>query len=155
MKKLISLILAVFMLLSLAACTKKPAETDETADPTADITSEDGTEKAPESETETDTETETDKEDETSTDVEGDTVGEPDGDTSPTALTQDEALAIAKSFVGDRDPDLGYPYSVKFESVDAGTYRFKVSMFIEEQERYTSCGYVLVDPDGNATKFDW
>ncbi len=154
MKKLISILLSIFMLLSLAACAKKPAGEDETAAPTADITDGKETEKSPESETETDTETDT-EEAETSTDVEGDTVGEPDGDTTPTALTQDEALAIAKSFVGDRDPDLGYPYSVKFESVDAGTYRFKVSMFIEEQERYTNCGYVLVDPDGNATKFDW
>ena len=162
MKKLISILLCAVMLLSVAACAKKPAEGDETTDVTTkapeDKTEGEDTKKSPESETEadvTDKAPETDKVTETETDVEVDTKGEPDGDTAPSTLTEAEALAIAKDFVGDKDPDLGYIYSVKFDSVDAGTYCFKVSMYIEDQGRYSTCGYVLVDPNGNASKFDW
>lgn len=160
MKKFISLLLCAIMILSVAACAKKPADVDEPEDvkteAPADKTEGEDTKKSPESETEKITDdTETEKVTETETYVEADTVGEPDGDTTPTELTQDEALDIAKKFVGDKDPDLGYVYSVKFESVDAGTYCFKVSMYIEDQGRYSTCGYVLVDPAGNASKFDW
>ena len=160
MKRFISLLLCAIMILSVAACTKKPATTDETTDlkteAPADKTEGEETKKSPESETDKPvSDTDTEKVTETETDVVADTVGEPDGDTTPTELTQDEALAIAKDFVGDRDPDLGYMYSVNFDSVDAGTYCFKVSMYIEDQGRYSTCGYVLVDPHGNAAKFDW
>ena len=164
MKKLISVLLCALMVLSLAACAKKPVEGDETTDVTTkapdDKTEGEETKKSPESETEADVtdkapDTDTEKGTETETDVEVDTKGEPDGDTAPSSLTEAEALAIAKDFVGDKDPDLGYIYSVKFDSVDAGTYCFKVSMYIEDQGRYSTCGYVLVDPMGNASKFDW
>ena len=165
MKRFISVLLCVIMAVSLAACTKAPKTTDDVTDikdikteAPADKTEGEDTKKSPESDTEadvTDKAPETDKATETETDVDVDTKGEPDGDTSPTTLTEAEALAIAKDFVGDRDPDLGHLYSVKFDSVDAGTYCFKVSMYIEDQGRYSTCGYVLVDPDGNASKFDW
>ena len=165
MKKLISILLAATMLLSFASCAKK--KTDVPADDTKEnISTESKAEeskKSPESETEKPEDTEeitnvvTEKatEAEDTTDVVLDTVGKPDGDKTPSSLTQDEALAIAKSFVGDKDPDLGYTYSVQFDSVDKGTYCFKVSMYIEDQERYSTCGYVLVDPEGNAEKYDW
>ena len=156
MKKLVTLLLAAAMILCLAACTKEPVDTDETTEAENTV---DSTTNSPESDTEKETETEAESETETETEAvsgpEGDTVGEPDGDTAPTELTRDEALAIAKDLVGEYDPDLGYKYSVQFDSVDGGTYKFKVSMYIEDQERYSTCGYVLVDPEGNATKFDW
>lgn len=162
MKRFISLLLCAIVILSLAACSKKPADTDETTNintnAPADKTEGEDTKKSPETETGdgvTDKAPDTEKVTETETDIDVDTKGEPDGDTTPTELTEAEALAIAKNFVGDRDPDLGYLYSVKLDSVDAGTYCFKVSMYIEDQGRYSTCGYVLVDPSGNAAKFDW
>lgn len=156
MKKLVTLLLAAAMILCLASCAKDPVDTDETTEAENTV---DSTTNSPESDTEKETETEAESETETETEAqsgpEGDTVGEPDGDTAPTELTRDEALAIAKDLVGEYDPELGYKYSVQFDSVDGGTYKFKVSMYIEDQERYSTCGYVLVDPEGNATKFDW
>ena len=165
MKKSISILLAAVMALSFASCAKKKADvpTDDTKENVSTESKAEETKKSPESETKAPVETDevtsvvTDKVTvaEDTTDVVLDTVGKPDGDKTPSPLTQDEALAIAKSFVGDKDPDLGYTYSVQFDSVDKGTYCFKVSMYIEDQERYSTCGYVLVDPEGNAEKYDW
>ncbi len=144
MKKIITILLVCAAVLSLAACRKDAPEKE----------TEKETEVQTVAETEAKTEAETEAKTEANTDY-VDTVGEPDGDTTPATLTEEEALQKVKDFLGERDPDTGYLYSVQFESADKGSYTFRVSWYLEDQERYSECGKVIVDPDGNVYKFDW
>ena len=85
----------------------------------------------------------------------GDTTGEKH-------ITEEEALAAAKAYLGDKDPDTGYKYSFvsqgTMEDTDTGEtfYKVRVSWYLPEDDRYSVCGYLLVTQDGKTvTKFDW
>ena len=77
-------------------------------------------------------------------------------------IGEDAALAAAKAYLGDTDPDTGYKYAFApdgiMEDTDAGKeyYKIRVSWYLEDQDRYSVCGYLLVSLDGGEIlKFDW
>ena len=149
MKKIISVILLLAMAASLAACSPKGlGGNDTTADTTAPIvTSPDGFDDVtapPEDTTKTE---ETTKAEET-------TEAPDDGIT-----TADEAVAAARAWLGESDPDTGYKYAFSYDGMinEGGIEYFKirVSWYIEEQERYSRCGDLLVSPDGKVSKYSW
>lgn len=77
-------------------------------------------------------------------------------------ITEEEALAAAKAYLGDKDPDVGYSYSFvsqgTMEDAETGEsfYKVRVSWYLPEDDRYSVCGYLLVSRDGKTvTKFDW
>ena len=93
-----------------------------------------------------------------------DTTGSDGGDTTTGEkhITEEEALAAAKAYLGDKDPDTGYKYSFvsqgTMEDTDTGEmfYKIRVSWYLPEDDRYSVCGYLLVSQDGKTvTKFDW
>ena len=150
MKKIISVILLIAMVASLASCSlAKGGGDDSTADTTApQVTSPAGfddvtappedTTKAPET---------TEKEPETT-------------EAPETGITNaEEAVATAKAWLGETDPDTGYMYAFSYDGIleDGGVsyFRIRVSWYIEEQERYSLCGYLLVSPEGNVSKYSW
>ncbi len=152
MKKLISAILLIAMVATLASCSQGALGGKDTTDGTTtpqvtspngfdDVTAppEDTTEK-PEETTEADTEETTEAPD--------------DGIT-----TADEAVAAARAWLGESDPDTGYKYAFSYDGTltENGIeyFRVRVSWFIEEQERYSICGYLLVSPDGKVSKYSW
>ncbi len=77
-------------------------------------------------------------------------------------ITEEEALAAAKAYLGDADPDTGYKYSFvsqgTMEDTETGEefYKVRVSWYLPEDDRYSVCGYLLVTKDGKSiSKFDW
>lgn len=71
-----------------------------------------------------------------------------------------EAVNAAREWLGDSDPDTGYKYSYSFDEMltDNGKEYFKVrvSWYIEEEDRYSLCGYLLVSEGGGSIqKYDW
>ena len=81
---------------------------------------------------------------------------------SPKYITEEEALAAAKAYLGEKDPEVGYSYSFvsqgTMEDTETGEsfYKVRVSWYLPEDDRYSVCGYLLVSRDGkNVTKFDW
>lgn len=93
-----------------------------------------------------------------------DTTGDDVGDTSngEKHITEEEALAAAKAYLGDKDPDTGYKYSFvsqgTMQDTDTGEefYKILVSWYLPEDDRYSVCGYLLVSRNGKTvTKFDW
>lgn len=83
-----------------------------------------------------------------------------DAVSSDEAFGMDDAVAAAREWLGESDPDTGYKYSYSFDEMfsDGGTEYFKVrvSWYLEEEDRYSLCGYLLVSGDGNSIrKFNW
>lgn len=157
MKRYIAILLALLAVLSLAACRKVEKDPKDTTD--ADVIT-----TFPEDTTATDHDCTTQPEDTTEPE---DTTKDPDqtsdapatdeGTTAPiNEINEDSAVRIAKDYLGERDPDTGYLYSYQFiEKTAEGEYKIKVSWYLEEDERYSTCGYLLVSPEGKVTKFDW
>ena len=71
----------------------------------------------------------------------------------------DKAVAAAREYLGEKDEETGYKYAYSFDTMmtEDGVeyYKIRVSWYITEEERYALCGYLLVDADGNVTKYDW
>ena len=149
MKKL-ALITAMLLIvsLSLSACSQAKSESEDSTLPVSTPQGFEDVTAPPEPETDESTDNVTDGT------TDGDTSASPEGITTP-----EEAVAAAKAYLGDEDPDIGYPYSFSYDGMftDNGTEYFKirVSWFIEEQERYSLCGYLLVGADGTVTKYSW
>ena len=161
MKKLIAIMLILTAVVTLASCkgTDDTPEdttdaydvttyengdgtTSEREDPPAPIIEETTTGKGEETETEDD---ELDTED----------VTEPATEPA-TAMTVERALQIARDYNGDVDPDSGYKLSYRFEEMtDEGDYKIRIAAYIEEDDRYTNSGYLIITPEGKITKFDW
>ena len=89
-----------------------------------------------------------------------------DNDTSSAApdttgeFGTEEAVEAARAYLGDSDPDSGFKYAYSFDEMftDNGTEYFKirVSWYIEEEERYSLCGYLLVSDYGQSIrKYNW
>lgn len=151
MKKLISIILLLATFCTLFACSPKKGGDDTTGDTTVPVTNPDGfeevttpsTDKKPEDTTAADT---------TATDT-----------TAPapeiTVKDADAAVTRAREWLGETDPDTGYKYAYSYDGsmIENGKpfFRIRVSWFIEEQERYSLCGYLLVGADGTVTKYSW
>ena len=150
MKKLISIILLIAMVATLASCSlAKGGGDDSTADTTAPkVTSPAGFDDvtAPPEDTTKASET-TEKEPETTE------------ATAKGITTAEEAVAAAKAWLGETDPDTGYMYAFSYDGTmtEGGVeyYKIRVSWYIEEQERYSRCGDLLVSPDGKVSKYSW
>ena len=145
MKRYIAFLLAIITILSLASCRKIEKEPDETTG--AEIST---------------TEPETTMAEETTAEEET-TAPETTAEETTEAITEpiveineETAVHIAKEYLGERDPDTGYLYSYQYvETTAEGDFKIKVSWYLEEDERYSTCGYLLVSEEGMVTKFDW
>ncbi|MBR6675837.1 MAG: hypothetical protein IKL24_00710 [Clostridia bacterium] len=141
---------------------------DVTAPPVNTDTTADSNESTPPPETnkpepDTDTaapETDTDAPDENTT--EPDDTGAPDTDTGTPELiitNNAEAIEAARNFLGLVDSETGYQYAYSNDGMltENGIEYFKVrvSWIIVEEERLSLCGYLLVSPYGDVTKYDW
>lgn len=151
MKRIMIVLLALWML-TLCACRKieKPEPTaKDTTDPVTTAAT-DTTEAGPPLSYPTDKETSADGAD-------------PDDATAAAVrITEDEAVAAARNYLGETDPDTGYRYSFTYQDLyldtDTGIeyHRIRVSWYLEEDDRYSTCGYLLVALDGaSVQKFDW
>ncbi len=154
MKKYMALVLAMMMVLSLSACKRIEKDPDDTTDSQVVTTAPDETsEKEPEDTTEPEetTDADTTAEDTTVSDTTEEDTTEP-----ITEINSETAVRIAKDYLGERDPDTGYLYSYQYvETTAEGEFKIKVSWYLEEDGRYSTCGYLLVTPEGKVTKFDW
>ena len=153
MKKIIALLLAVISIVAFASCrAATPENPEKTSDDSTVPSVVAGTAEAVDAET-----SEVDTEDNATSYV-VDTKPEETTATEETAPQMDEgkAVSLARQFLGETDPDTGYAYSYQFETITSdGDYKIKVSWYIAEDERFSTCGYLLVSPDGDVTKFDW
>jgi len=151
MKRYIAILLALLAIFSLAACRKVEKDPKDTTDPAEITTSPDETTVTGDDCT-TKPEDTTEEPDETSS---PDTTEE--DTTEPIAeINEETAVRIAKDYLGERDPDTGYLYSYQYvETTAEGEFKIKVSWYLEEDERYSTCGYLLVSGEGKVTKFDW
>ncbi|MBQ4066467.1 MAG: hypothetical protein IJD22_02360 [Clostridia bacterium] len=159
MKKLISIALLIATVCLLASCSTNIADNETDAETTIPVTSpegfEDVTAPAPEGTTAPDTE---DGDETTATEE-----TEPETEDETTAVdkisTPDEAVAAAKEWLGEVDNETGYKYAYSYDGTleDGQTTYFKVrvSWFIEEQGRSSLCGYLLVSPEGEVSKYSW
>ena len=149
MKKILKTLIVTAALITAAAClfscARSAGKEEDTTEPTV-TTERSGFENvtAPPESTGADTETS------------GDAVSS-DADTS---LTNEEAVEAAKAWLGETDPDTGYKYAYSFDGMDENggeeCFRIRVSWYLEDEDRYSLCGYLLVSEDGkNIQKFDW
>ena len=151
MKKLISIILLLAMFCTLFACSPKKGGDETTDDTTVPVTNPDGFEEV--------TTPSTDKKPEDTTAA--DTTAADTTAPAPeiTVKDADAAVAKAREWLGETDPDTGYKYAYAYDGsmIENGKpfFRIRVSWFIEEQERYSLCGYLLVGADGTVTKYSW
>ncbi|MBE6713984.1 MAG: hypothetical protein E7575_01680 [Ruminococcaceae bacterium] len=154
MKKITSFALAFVLLFSLAACSaaSKDKKDDDT---TLEVTNPQGYEDitAPPADA---VDTKNDPSDESGED----TTAEDTTDSSDEKIASaDDAIKAARAFLGESDPDTGYKYAYSYNGMmtDNGVLYFKVrvSWYIEEQERYSLCGELLVNEDGEVRKYNW
>ena len=149
MKKILKTLIVTAALITAAAClfscARSAGKEEDTTEPSV-TTERSGFENvtAPPESTGADTETS------------GDAVSS-DADTS---LTNEEAVEAAKAWLGETDPDTGYKYAYSFDGMDENggeeCFRIRVSWYLEDEDRYSLCGYLLVSEDGkNIQKFDW
>lgn len=131
----------------LSACSVREADAETTAQTTEAETTQDDTTAPAESEDNTS--------EQDNTTAESTNPGEKQ-------ITEEEALAAAKAYLGDKDPDTGYKYSFvsqgTMQDTDTGEefYKVRVSWYLPEDDRYSVCGYLLVTKDGKSiSKFDW
>ncbi len=154
MKKLISIILLLSLSVCLlASCTAKGGKDDTTAgDTTTPITGPEGFEDvtAPPENDDTTAAKDTTAKDTTAKD----TTAKKDKVSNP-----EEAIEAARKWLGESDPETGYKYAYSYDGIqkdnDKSYHRVRVSWYIEDQERYSLCGYLLIDKDGNITKYSW
>ena len=149
MKKILKILIAIAALITAAAClfscARGAGKEEDTTEPSV-TTERSGFEDvtAPPESTGADTETSSD-------------AVSSDADTS---LTNEEAVEAAKAWLGETDPDTGYKYAYSFDGMDENggveCFRIRVSWYLEDEDRYSLCGYLLVSEDGkNIQKFDW
>ena len=157
MKKITVIAFALVLTALLSACTPGAVGNDTTDDTTIPVTSPDGFEDVtapPVADT-------TAKEETTDApkDTEEDTTLADTTEKSDKISTPDEAVAAARAYKGEEDKDIGYKYAYSYDGMmtDGGVeyYKIRVSWYIEEQERYSKCGYILVGADGSCKEFDW
>lgn len=156
MKKFISIALLIFAVCILSSCTANTKNNGNDAETTIPVTSPEGFEDV----------TAPAVEDTTSADTESidDTTAADDTTTEETTsadkiATADDAVAAAKEWLGETDEGTGYKYTYSYDGTleDGGVtyYKIRVSWFIEEQGRSSLCGYLLVSPQGDVSKYSW
>ncbi len=154
MKKITSFALALALLFSLAACSaaSKDKKDDDT---TLEVTNPQGYEgitAPPDDNTDTKNDLPDDKDEDT-------TAEDTTAVKEETIASADDAIKAARDFLGESDPDTGYKYAYSYNGMmtDNGVLYFKVrvSWYIEEQERYSLCGELLVNEDGEVRKYNW
>ena len=151
MKQRIIAAILLVLTLSMSACSVRQMEeeTPETTQQTEETTRLQETDPQTEEDT-TIAQTTVDEEEDTTTGH------------SPKYITEEEALAAAKAYLGEKDPEVGYSYSFvsqgTMEDTETGEsfYKVRVSWYLPEDDRYSVCGYLLVIRDGkNVPIFDW
>lgn len=132
----------LLLLLCMTACSVRDTAEETTAETTqADTTQEDTTSPV------------TTEED---TSALGDTAADSTDSEGGKQITEEEALAAAKAYMGDTDPDTGYKYSFAsqgtMQDTDTGEeyYKVRVSWYLPEDDRYSVYGYLLVTKDGKS-----
>ena len=95
-----------------------------------------------------------------STAYDSETSGAANSSDADASLTNEEAVEAARAWLGETDPDTGYKYAYSFDGMDENGgeeyFRIRVSWYLEDEDRYSLCGYLLVSEDGkNIQKFDW
>ena len=152
MKKISVIALLLSLVALLCACAPAGLSDETTADTTIPVTSPDGFEDVtapPVADTTANNDKETAADDTTA------------DDTTKASVVPDAeaALDLARNWLGDTDPDIGYKYAFSYDGMmtDNGKeyYKIRVSWYIEEQERYSLCGYLLVDESGAVSKYSW
>lgn len=154
MKKIVSVFLMTLMVITLFSCTAKTGNGDGSeAETTTPITGPEGFEDVTAPETE-----------DTKAQSEENTVAET---TSPEETTNaktglgsyEDAMDTARKWLGETDPDTGYKYAYSYDGIqkdgERSFHRVRVSWYIEEEDRYSLCGYLLVDENGNVSKYSW
>ena len=154
MKKITVTALILATLLLFSGCTLYGGGADTTTADTIPVTSPEGFEDvtAPPEDTK--------NEEAKDTSAADDTTAEPETEKDSGKIeTPDEAVAAARDYLGETDSDTGYKYAYSYDGMmTEGSdeyFKIRVSWFIEEQERYSLCGYILVSPEGECFKFSW
>lgn len=152
MKKIISVLLICAFVFALFSCTAKTAGNDESKnDTTVPVTGPEGFEDVTAPVTE-------DSKDEETTEAES-TAPAVTTDEKTGLCSYEEAIDIAKNWLGETDPDTGYKYAYSYDGIqkdgESSFHRVRVSWHIEEEDRYSLCGYLLVDANGNVSKYSW
>lgn len=74
-------------------------------------------------------------------------------------FTTTDAVAAARAWMGDADEETGFLYSYSFDEMitEDGKeyYKIRVSWYIEEEDRYSLCCYLLVGEDGSVRNYNW
>lgn len=148
MKRLLFCILAALLALNLFSCVPINKPVDTTAETTVFI------------DTEEDLADVTAPPETTARDTDEKTTSEKVTTAGPFAVNnKDEAIDAAKRFLGTVDEDTGYQYGFSFDTQveDGGEiyYKIRVSWHIVEEDRFSLCGYLLVDRYGNVSKYNW
>ena len=144
--KAAAIILAAVMLcLGAASCTRPGSGEDTTKEPSV-TTERKGFEDV------------TDPPEESSADTSA--AEDSSGQDSSGTFGREEAIEAARAWLGEADPDTGYKYAYSFDGMDdsegGDCYRIRVSWYLEDEDRYSLCGYLLVSDDGaKIEKYDW
>ncbi len=137
MKKIISVMLIISAVLALSSCSRRSYLNENAKKETASENTRAGFEDVtvPERE-ETKTSPETD----------------------PADAKREAAMEAAKSYLFENDP-AGLKYAFSYDGIEMldGTEYTKIRVSLHESEdgAYTLCGYLLVDENGNVTKYEW
>ncbi len=158
MKKFISIALLILTVCLLASCNANTTNNDPDAETTIPVTSpegfEDVTAPIPSDTTAADT-----ADDEETTEAEDTSAAAEDTTAADKIATPDAAVEAAKEWLGEVDNETGYRYTYSYDGTleDGGKtyYKIRVSWFIEEQGRSSLCGYLLVSPEGEVSKYSW
>lgn len=138
MKKIVALLLVFIAVLTLTSCSVKSVMNENAKPVTAEDTSRPGFR------------------DVTAPAVENITEAETEKDTA--AEKREAAMAAAKAYLGESDPETGLKYTFSYdgtESVDGNNYeKIRVSVHSDDGT-YTVCGYLLYSDDGSITKYEW
>lgn len=156
MKRICAIVLILTFACLFCSCTKGGGNDSDSADTTIPVTSPDGFEDVtapPEDTKNTDTKApDTEKDEIEDTTANTETAGDK-------ISSAEEAIDCARAYKGEVDSETGYKYAYSYDGtvVENGIslFRIRVSWYIEEEDRYSKCGYILVSPDGECTEFDW
>lgn len=158
MKKFISIALLISAVCILASCTPNTAGNGADDETTIPVTSPEGFEDVTAPVIEDTAEPDSEKDDEETTET-AETEAKEETTASDKISTPDEAVKAAKEWLGESDEETGYKYTYSYdgtlENNGVTCFKIRVSWLIEEQGRSSLCGYLLVSPEGEISKYSW
>lgn len=138
MKRFLTVILAMLMVLSAASCSRRSVINEHAAKDTTAANAREGFEDV--------------------TAPPKGTAAEALEETDPAEEKREAAMKAAKDYLGETDPQSGLKYSFSYdgeEIADGKNYtKIRISVHADDGT-YTLCGYLLVDENGNITKSEW